>query len=130
MRPEEKYKLFITVPGKESLSPPTTLAGLMNAATVTHIGGPKNNEDVIFLRWTTLLDRDDNEIYDGDVIELDREWAKMIDATRIRCLVGFKDGCAMFGRSKDPRWLDSYLWMSAKRCKVVGSSYEKPELLG
>jgi uncharacterized phage protein (TIGR01671 family) len=82
------------------------------------------------MQYTGLKDKSGREVYENDIIKLDKEWTEMIGAGRENCLVGFEEGAFMFGRSDiDPLYMDSYLWMSANKAKVIGNIYENPKLL-
>ena len=83
------------------------------------------------MQFTGLKDSNGKEIYEGDIILLDSKFGDLIGASRINCLVGFKDGAFMYGRNAQYNFLNTYLWMVAcdKQCKVIGNKFENPKLL-
>jgi len=82
------------------------------------------------MQFTGLQDKNGGDIYEGDIIALDPDYARSICADQNPCLVGFNDSCWCYGRRKyDARLMNSYLWMSVERCKVIGNIHENPELL-
>lgn len=96
------------------------------------------NDKAIPLQFTGIIDRNGKEIFEGHIIELSENDRKLFDActsdgSRVRkhCLVGYKEGCAMFGRHAqgDPDEMNSYLWLVKDKCEVVGNFYENEELL-
>jgi uncharacterized phage protein (TIGR01671 family) len=92
--------------------------------------------DAVVMYWSNMFDKNGNPIFEGDILELDEDWAKMIGARRNPVVVGFKDGMFMFGRhGGSPYDMDSVLWMSAAgemasgKCKVIGNIYENQDLI-
>lgn len=89
-----------------------------------------NQENLVFLEFSGEYDKNKAEIYEGYIIRLDDDWAQAIGAGRKICLVGFERGSFMFGRSDvDPFAMNSYLWLSADKCEVIGNYFQNPELL-
>ena len=81
-----------------------------------------------------LRDKNNKLIYEGDIINIDEKYAKISGQDIKNCLVGFKEGCAMYCRTELHLALedfDTYLWMDTrqKNCEIVGNAYENPELL-
>jgi uncharacterized phage protein (TIGR01671 family) len=93
------------------------------------------------MQWTGLVDKNNTPIFEGDIIKLDEKFMTHKGTYRQYCLVGFKDGAFMFGRSPFNPWgMESYLWHCAKckdlegkamdsLCEVVGNIYENETLL-
>ena len=81
------------------------------------------------MQFTGLLDCEDKKIFEGDILELDDKWLKLIESRRKNVLVGFHEGSFMFGRSNITDYMNSYLWMSSKYCKIIGNIHQNPELL-
>jgi uncharacterized phage protein (TIGR01671 family) len=79
------------------------------------------------MQFTGLCDKNEKEIYEGDILRLSPEWAHMIGAQITDCVVGFDKGCFMFGR-REHGYPDSYLWIS-QGGEVVGNIHQNPELL-
>jgi uncharacterized phage protein (TIGR01671 family) len=74
--------------------------------------------------FTGLQDKNGKEIYEGDIIQLDRHLHPFIDRTLTGEVFYGEDGC----------WYHTYTdGRPAKRmfrgCKVIGNIYENPELL-
>ena len=93
-----------------------------------------NCDNGIISQYTGLKDKNGVEIYEGDIIRLDDEYRKLISSTdakteeelcRRDCVVGFKDGAFMFGRTRfKVNDFDSYLWLTSSYCEVIGNIYE------
>jgi len=79
--------------------------------------------------YTGINDKSDNKIYHGDILRLDDDWAKITDSHRLHVLVGFHEGSFMYGRGPLPLHMNTFLYMAAKRCKIVGNFYEHASLL-
>lgn len=97
------------------------------------------HKDIVLMQCTGLKDKNGKKIFEGDIIQLDDDYRKLIsscnakteeDLVRKNCLVGYKDGAFMFCRNKillDN--FDSYLWLAVNHCKVIGNIYENKDLL-
>jgi len=108
----------------------TSPTGQLVTVNEEHFNSPFSFFDgCVWMQYTTMNDKEKNKIFDGDVIELDKEWAESIGASRTKCLVGFKDGSFMFARGDDPNHMDSYLWISNRHCKVIGNIHANPTIL-
>lgn len=87
-------------------------------------------DSAILMQYTGLKDKNGKEIYDGDIIKIEKQWADHIGSGRLNCLVGYKDGAPMFGRSDvDPYYMNSYLWITTAQCEVIGNVHETKNLL-
>ena len=72
-------------------------------------------------QYTGLKDRNNKEIYEGDIVTLDLEWDEDIDYS----VITFKNGCFRIG---DGYGQEAGYYLSDWR--VVGNIHENPELLG
>jgi len=87
-----------------------------------------------FEQFAGFKDKRDNEIYEGDIIELSP--LRKTDPT-VYAIIGFEDGCFdMFGINKRPnkdtgiRFVrELYIECISKHVEVIGNIYENPELL-
>ncbi len=101
-----------------------------------HLDNPNINPSCIN-QFTGFTDRENKEIYEGDILELDKETRKCFGVPEFEGkdivqfgLVGFERGCWMIGRSvEDPTHLNTYLWVLHDYAKAVGNIYENAELL-
>jgi uncharacterized phage protein (TIGR01671 family) len=80
---------------------------------------------VELMQYTGLKDKNDKEIYEGDIIALpnDKPFKDFI------CIVQFNDGC--FDIVNKERGFRDYLkcWVCNNVAEVIGNIYENPELL-
>lgn len=95
----------------------------------TQSGGREINDytyqsDFILLQYTGLTDKNDKEIYEGDIIEISNDhW--YYDNHVVSCKVFYKDSSFVYGVPEDYRPLDI---LSMWRVEVIGNIYENPEL--
>ena len=75
------------------------------------------------LQYTGLKDKNDVEIYEGDIIELICNESGCVLTGKYICL--FKDGCFKF-KENGSDWVGT---ISDSNIKVIGNIYENPELL-
>lgn len=89
-------------------------------------------DDYILMQFTGLQDKNGKDIYEGDILLLEDNWAKITECDRKHVLIKFHEGAFMYGRGFDPYHMNTYLWMGAqsKHVEVIGNLYEHPELLG
>ena len=73
-----------------------------------------SNENLILMQYTGLKDKNSAEIYEGDIVEYDREITKV---TYENIMASFCVGGNSFDSSE------------AKYMKIIGNFYENPELL-
>ena len=92
-------------------------------------------EDMILMQYTGLKDKNGKEIYEGDILELNKD-GRIFYGTpdgllaKKYQLVGFKDGAFMTCRNKhliDD--YDTYLWIISKYSTVAGNIYDNKNLL-
>ena len=79
--------------------------------------------------FTGLLDKNGTKIFHGDILNLDTNYAKIIESERLNILVGFTNGVFMCGRNSDPYYLNTYLFVVSEHSEVVGNIYEHRDLL-
>ena len=75
------------------------------------------------MQYTGLKDRNGEEIYEGDIIEIDG------GGVPIRTLIFFEDGCYCVKMKENICELKYYINMSFCTTKIIGNIYENPELL-
>ena len=98
--------------------------------TLQETTGKENWNNLIPMQFTGLKDKNGKEIYEGDIIKINKDWKNSLDITRKCCLVMFYNGGFMFGRSKyNAEFMNTYLWIVSQYCEVVGNVFENPELL-
>lgn len=96
------------------------------------IGSFEQSSGGVLMEFTGLQDAEGKDIYEEDLIVLPEEKALVIACTVPHCLVRFSadTGAFMFGREKEkPEDMQTYLWIVADECKVIGNSRENPELM-
>lgn len=79
--------------------------------------------------FTGLLDKEGKKIYHADILSIDKEYGRLMEAYRNYFLVGFCHGSFMYGRYLDPYHMNTYLWLYHKNLNVVGNIYEHRDLL-
>lgn len=74
------------------------------------------------MQYTNLTDRDNNEIYDGDIIE----WIGFSEVERMR--VYWRNGAWYFKRYETEKYFD---WdkVDTTEIRVIGNIFQNPELL-
>ena len=80
-------------------------------------------DDVILMQSTGLTDTNGVEIFDGDILKLNKENSEATNANQIMS-VGFSQDIAGFATC-DHR----YLWLYAKPSEIIGNIHQNPELL-
>lgn len=81
----------------------------------------KEHEDVVFMQFIGLLDKNEKEIYEGDLV---RYWDYNVPLEVIWC----NDGCASF-KVKAIGFGNLETINTDKGIEVIGNIYENPELL-
>lgn len=86
----------------------------------------RNGEDVILMQSTGILDKNSQEIFEGDVVRQVRTQP----TTKNEVIIG---GVTMLEGAwvimNDCEQLASYLWSETDENEVLGNIYENPELL-
>ena len=98
-------------------------------------GSLREDSDYVLMQYTGLKDKNGKEIYEGDILELNKD-GRIFYGTpdgllaKKYQLVGFKDGAFMTCRNKhliDD--YDTYLWIISKYSTVAGNIYDNKNLL-
>lgn len=83
-----------------------------------------DSESYIPMQYTGRKDKNDREIYEGDVIEV-HSWRRGVEPKR-NVVEWINSG--LFMRRTDPS-VSGYAELSNQRVEVIGNIYENPELL-
>ena len=105
---------------------------LMDASELSYgIQYNKNKVEIIsqkdcfvFLQYTGLKDKNDIEIYEGHILQIELDWG--YGPAKILSKVYFENGCF---RAKALNSHEDTLLIELPPCEVIGSIYENPELL-
>lgn len=86
-----------------------------------------NLDAVNIMQYTGLKDKNDKEIYEGDIVEV--TWANQ--RKLIKYIVKYAEDCAYYllECTTDEFELDTFCGYSKEQLEVVGNIYENPELL-
>jgi len=81
------------------------------------------NEDYVIQQWTGLTDKNDKEIYEGDIIHRyfsdDNQYTYLVDYNQEDCVYVLKKGNE-----------ESFMfYVPVKTFEVIGTFFENPELL-
>lgn len=89
--------------------------------------------DKAWMQFTGLLDKNDKEIYEGDICEVINfysemcieagEWVETLNDTT--GVIEFKEGCFMFNDGQDI----PLHYFRIQQLEIIGNIYENPELL-
>jgi len=90
---------------------------------VVEVVDSDGDDQPILMQFTGLLDRNDKEIYVGDIIESDKNC--IFDQGRKACAVEFKEGCYVTSDTGVP----VSILINSFKPVVIGNIYENPELL-
>jgi hypothetical protein len=93
------------------------------------IGGYLLDPRFVVDQWTGEVDKDGTQIFTNDIIEIESETALAIGNTRVRALIGFKDGCFMYSSGADKDKMNALIHPIASKCKVIGNKFENEPLL-
>ncbi len=124
-----RFRAYDKIDGFGEMITLNTLEGTATCITNDGITFLANIEEL--QQYTGLKDKNGKEIYEGDILKLEENFAKITDADRNIVIVGYDMGGFMYGRSHDPLHMNTYLWMGAelKSLEIIGNIYENPELL-
>nr|DAI00062.1 MAG TPA: YopX protein [Caudoviricetes sp.]DAQ53722.1 MAG TPA: YopX protein [Caudoviricetes sp.] len=86
----------------------------------------RNGEDVILMQSTGILDKNSQEIFEGDVVRQVRTQPTIENET-ITGVVTMIEGAWLI--MNDNEQLASYLWSETDENEIIGNIYENPELL-
>jgi len=76
-----------------------------------------------------LQDKNGNYIFESDILQIDENWKSSMNIQNIFVLVGFKNGCFMFGSSDNPEEMNMLLTQTAPHCVVIGNKYQNYNLI-
>lgn len=78
-------------------------------------------------QFTGLLDKNSKEIYEGDILLIDKVWNGETEGTKIYNVVGIKDGCFGYIGENTGKLLP-FCYNKVVE-EIVGNVYDNPELL-
>ena len=84
-----------------------------------------NNTDLKLLQYTGLKDKNNKEVYEGDILQVELD-SGYVPAKKILNKVYFENGCF---KSKDINSHEDVLFIELPSYEAVGNIYENPELL-
>ena len=86
----------------------------------------RNGEDVIFMQSTGILDKNSQEIFEGDIVRQVRTQPTTENET-ITGVVTMLEGAWLI--MNDNEQLASYLWSETDENEIIGNVYENKEIL-
>lgn len=88
----------------------------------------QRGNELDWMQFTGLLDKNGKEMYEGDVVETQPGTDKRLKFLNSIERIEFVDGCFIVqGITQSRQWND--LYKETKRIEVIGNIYENPELL-
>ncbi len=87
-----------------------------------------NHEDYVIQQFTSLLDKNNKEIYEGDIIKY-KIWQNEYEIQEFQKIryVEFKNGC-FYPREHKEECEDGWYSYGTKELEVIGNIFENPEL--
>ena len=117
---------------------PATLQELLTAAisqkSLNVEADPAMDENIIFLQWTGLLDKNGKEIYEGDVITTCPDDHQIIEEHMVVEWIadtgGFhRHSFVGVGKGLGPGGTNVIHTLPSQECEIIGNVYENPDLL-
>lgn len=74
------------------------------------------------MQFTGLLDKNSKEIYEGDIVEVNKKTVGIVEYTKRACFA------VRWNLSNGLTVKKTLFWATEKGCEVIGNIYENPEL--
>lgn len=127
---ETKHMIYLSDINKEDYCLALTLEGyLIDIAFDRHMDGDILNKKFELMQFTGLLDKNDKEIYEGDIVIGEPPYyMEKVKGVVKYCGIGF----AFVGKTESRKeWFDTTTNHNIKKAdvKVIGNRFENPEYL-